>query len=254
MIGIYRIRNLINDKCYYGSSKEIEKRWKRHENELRNNKHNNTILQRAWNKYGSDNIIFEVVEICEEKDLINLEQQYLNKNPEYNVGINASGGDNLTKNPNRTEIINNIVKGIKARYSKMSDQEKKDVYGRSLDKNPKWKGGVSVSYCQTCGKKIGGNSIHCKDHMIYDRAKEKNAFYGKTHTEETKKQLSEKRMGKKPTNMRQVIIDGIIYESLSEASKQTGTPSPTILWRINSKNKKFHNYQSHPVIKAPLSN
>ena len=26
MIGIYRIKNLVNNKCYYGSSKQIEKR------------------------------------------------------------------------------------------------------------------------------------------------------------------------------------------------------------------------------------
>jgi len=62
------------------------------------------------------------------------------------------------------------------------------------------------------------------------------------------------RMGKKPSNMKQVVIDNIIYESLADAAKQTGIPSPTILWRINSKNKKFENYQSHPSIKAPLSN
>ena len=66
--------------------------------------------------------------------------------------------------------------------------------------------------------------------------------------------MSEKRKGKKPTNMRQVEIGGIIYESLAEASRQTGTPSPTILWRIKSKNKKYKNYQSHPPIKAPLIN
>lgn len=254
MIGIYRIRNLVNDKCYYGSSKEIEKRWNRHKNELRNNKHNNSILQRAWNKYGSDNIIFEIVEICEEEELIDLEQQYLNKNPAYNIGKYASGGDNITKNPNRSEIVNSIVNAIKTRYSKMSDQEKKDVYGRSLDKNPSWKGGISMCYCKICGIKISQNAEYCKDHIVYDRAKEKNAFYGKTHSEQVKKSISEKNKGRKPTNMRQVIIDGIIYESLSEASKQTGIPSPTILWRINSKNKKFQNYQSHPSIKAPLSN
>ena len=52
MIGIYRIKNLVNEKCYYGSSKNIEKRWKTHLNQLRNKKHINSILQRAWNKYG----------------------------------------------------------------------------------------------------------------------------------------------------------------------------------------------------------
>jgi group I intron endonuclease len=121
-------------------------------------------------------------------------------------------------------------------------------------KNPNWKGGISMCYCKTCGIKISQNAEYCKDHIVYDRAKEKNAFYGKTHTEETKKQLSEKRMGKKPTNMRQVIINGVTYESVSEASRQTGIQSTTILWRINSKNKKFENYQSHQAIKAPLSN
>jgi predicted GIY-YIG superfamily endonuclease len=39
MIGIYRIRNIINNNCYYGSSKNINKRWKRHKWELKNKKH-----------------------------------------------------------------------------------------------------------------------------------------------------------------------------------------------------------------------
>ena len=43
--------------------------------------------------------------------------------------------------------------------------------------------------------------------------------------------------------MRSVIIDNITYESLAEASRQTGIPCPTILWRINSKNKKYEFYK-----------
>ncbi len=39
MIGVYRIKNKINKKCYYGSSKNIEKRWKTHLNQLKNKKH-----------------------------------------------------------------------------------------------------------------------------------------------------------------------------------------------------------------------
>ena len=42
--------------------------------------------------------------------------------------------------------------------------------------------------------------------------------------------------------MRSVIIDDITYESLAEASRQKGIPCPTILWRINSKNKKYEDY------------
>ena len=81
-----------------------------------------------------------------------------------------------------------------------------------------------------------------------------NPFFGKQHSKDTKKKISESRKGKKPTNMKQVIIDNIIYESLVEASRQTGVPLTTILWRINSKNKKYENYQSHSPIKASLNN
>jgi hypothetical protein len=119
------------------------------------------------------------------------------------------------------------------------------------ERNPNWKGGTSFKYCE-CGTKISpinNTCINCRDKSGIN-----NPFYGKTHSEETKKKLSESRKGKKPTNMRQVIIDDIIYESLAEASRQTSIPSPTILWRIKSKNEKYRNYQSHPTIKAPLSN
>ena len=120
-----------------------------------------------------------------------------------------------------------------------------------METNPNWKGGTSFKYCE-CGVKISpinNTCINCRDKSGIN-----NPFFGKQHSEETKKKLSESRKGKKPTNMRQVIIDDIIYESLAEASRQTGIPSPTILWRIKSKNEKYRNYHSHPTIKAPLSN
>ena len=44
MIGVYRIKNLKNNDCYYGSSKEIEKRFKRHLNELKKDKINFIIF------------------------------------------------------------------------------------------------------------------------------------------------------------------------------------------------------------------
>jgi len=43
--------------------------------------------------------------------------------------------------------------------------------------------------------------------------------------------------------MKKVKIDGIIYESLAEASRQTGVPSPTILWRIKSNKEKYKSYK-----------
>lgn len=251
MIGIYRIRNLINNQCYYGSSKQIEKRIKTHKRELKKNIHINRILQRAWNKYGETNFLFEIVELCETNVLLELEQKYLDLKPKYNIGLKSSGGDNLTKNPNKKKIIEKITNAVRKRYDSMSTEDKKQKHSRPMEQNPNWKGGKSFKYCE-CGakiKSINNTCINCRD-----KSGNNNPFFNKTHSDETKKKLSEKRKGKKPSNMTPVMIDNIIYESLAEASRQTGISSPTILWRINSKNKKYENYQSHPAIKAPLSN
>jgi predicted GIY-YIG superfamily endonuclease len=84
-IGIYRIKNSINNKIYIGSTKNIEARWAKHKALLRHNKHQNAHLQNAWNKYGENAFIFEVIEECKIKDLINREQFFIdNLNPEYN--------------------------------------------------------------------------------------------------------------------------------------------------------------------------
>ena len=122
MIGVYRIKNLINGKCYYGSSKNIEKRWSRHKRELNNNTHINCILQRAWDKYGENNFIFEIIEVCAINVLLETEQKYLDLQPDYNIGIKSIGGDNLTKNPNRGKIIQKMTESVKQRYNSMTDE------------------------------------------------------------------------------------------------------------------------------------
>ena len=240
MIGIYRIRNKINGKCYYGSSKNIEKRWQRHKNQLKNNNHN-PLLQRAWNKYGESNFIFEVVEECKLSILLETEQKYLDTLPEYNIGLTASGGDNLSKNPNKTDIIKRITESIKKRYDSMTENEKKEKHSQPLENNPNWKGGSSFKYCE-CGKRIGYGNKSCLE--CRDKSGKNNPFFGKQHSIETKKKISEKRIG--TYNGKQnipIIIDNIEYCSLGEASKILTIPIVTIRWRVLSKNKKFQNYK-----------
>lgn len=89
-IGIYKIKNIITGKFYIGSSLEIKQRWQRHLKDLENNKHHSIILQRAWNKYGKENFIFEILEECSIENLLILEQEYLdNYLPVYNICPNA---------------------------------------------------------------------------------------------------------------------------------------------------------------------
>jgi group I intron endonuclease len=241
MIGIYRIKNLKNKKCYYGSSKNIEKRWRTHLNNLKNGKHHNAHLQRSWDKYGEDNFVFELVEECDETILLELEQKYLDLNPEFNIGIKSSGGDNLTKNPNKEDIVRRMTQSVRKRYELMSEDERKEKHSQPMDKNPNWKGGTSFKYCE-CGVKISPTNNSCIN--CRDKSGEKNPFFGKQHTEETKQKLSEKRKG--TYNGEQnipIIIDNVEYRSAGEASKILNIPMVTIRWRVKSKNKKFDNYK-----------
>lgn len=89
-IGIYKIENKTTGKLYIGSSLDIRKRWVRHLWDLKNNKHHSIILQRAWNKYGKDDFIFEIIEECTIDNLLTLEQKYLDEYlPIYNICPNA---------------------------------------------------------------------------------------------------------------------------------------------------------------------
>ena len=136
--GIYRILDTRNNKCYYGSSKNIKVRWKRHLNDLKNGNHNNTILQRIWDKYG--NVFkFEVVEFCNEDILLEVEQRYIDKNIDgYNICLNSSGGDNISNNPNREIIIEKIKNSVRKRISDMSEEERKIKYGKNGSDNPNY--------------------------------------------------------------------------------------------------------------------
>lgn len=77
--GIYTITNIINNKIYVGSTtSSIKQRWSSHRNQLKTNKHSNSILQRSWNKNGEENFRFEILEECESEFCLGNEQYWIN--------------------------------------------------------------------------------------------------------------------------------------------------------------------------------
>lgn len=96
MCGIYIIRNTVTDKLYIGKSVDIKKRFNTHKHNLRNGRHCNKYLQRAWDKYGESAFEFCVLEECERDKLNALEiatiEKYANTHDLYNM---TDGGDGL---------------------------------------------------------------------------------------------------------------------------------------------------------------
>nr|YP_010987553.1 GIY-YIG homing endonuclease [Hydrocytium acuminatum]WOR09598.1 GIY-YIG homing endonuclease [Hydrocytium acuminatum] len=68
-----------------------------------------------------------------------------------------------------------------------------------------------------------------------DHSNEKNPFWRKVHTEETKKRISEALKGiPKESLGKKITIDGVFYSSLAEASRQTNHSRKLIRTRLNS--------------------
>jgi len=86
--GIYKIKNTINGKIYIGSSKNIKLRWQQHKYALNHNKHHNIHLNNAWNKYGSDNFKFIIIEYVEPTMMLEREQFYVKQ---YNCNNHDNG-------------------------------------------------------------------------------------------------------------------------------------------------------------------
>lgn len=84
--GIYQIRNTETNKCYIGSAKCFRIRFGQHRNKLRKSAHHSPHLQRAWNKHGAEKFVFEILEVCEQSELLAREQFWLDSaRPAFNV-------------------------------------------------------------------------------------------------------------------------------------------------------------------------
>ena len=67
----------MNGKLYVGSSVDIRMRFGQHKHHLRSGTHRNRYLQNAWNKYGEQSFIFEIVKLCTKDERLELETQHI---------------------------------------------------------------------------------------------------------------------------------------------------------------------------------
>lgn len=121
---IYSITNTKNSKSYIGKTKnKINLRWNQHKSELNNNKSNCKYLQNAWNKYGEESFIFEILAegYFTEDELANLEEIFIKLYGHYNI---------LT-----TSNINHFSKARRNKLSKMLSRRNKERWQDDNYKN-----------------------------------------------------------------------------------------------------------------------
>lgn len=178
LVGIYSIFNLANGKKYIGSSKNIYNRWHEHWHNLKNNKAHNLHLQAAWNKYGEENFVFNVLEYCSEEERFEREQYYIDfMLPEYNFSLQVTA--NIGREISEEQKMQ-ISKTLKKKYAsgELKPFIRKDIMVKNYVYNIKtWKlAGVFNDFASTArafkidkttisGKKIIGR-IYQNDYII----------------------------------------------------------------------------------------
>jgi len=85
--GVYKIQSKIKpERVYIGSAVNIPERWGNHLYRLAKNDHHSIKLQRHYNKYGKNDLVFSIIVGCDKNDLIVTEQFYIDAyNPWFNI-------------------------------------------------------------------------------------------------------------------------------------------------------------------------
>lgn len=159
--GIYKITNKVNNKIYIGSTCCFKERKSKHKTSK-----TDTIISKSIQKYGWNNFIFEIIEYCDVYELEVREQFYLDllqpfkENNGYNILRTVIG--NGWRGHNHTEESKKIMSEKKQGYIPWN----KDKIG------------------------VQEHSLEARKLMSINTTGEKNPFYNKNHTKETKEYLS----------------------------------------------------------------
>jgi group I intron endonuclease len=193
---IYKITNLINKKVYIGQTvQSLKKRKNKHLSELRNKKRPNSHLTLSFHKFGENSFIFETIESCNSlSELSEREKFWIKhyKSNDKNFGYNETEGGTGTAGLNKAilkEMGLKVSKSLKGR--KLSKEHSKKIGLAQKGKIISLEQRKKIS--ETLKRKYKSGELISKPSYVRGN---KHGMYGKTHTKEARKKISEARTGK----------------------------------------------------------
>jgi group I intron endonuclease len=129
-IGVYSITNNINNKIYIGSTtSNFRHRYIQYCSAVKKELNTQPVLHRAFKKYGFENFTFEIVCICNQENVLLMEQFYINKGTDYNsclIAGSLQGYKHPEDSKTRTIIKGNHHCAIKINMYSLNNEFIKD--------------------------------------------------------------------------------------------------------------------------------
>lgn len=232
--GVYTITCLANNKIYVGSTEiKFSKRKYKHFYELERNIHNNKHLQAAYNLYGAENIIFEILEETLPEYAISQEQYWVNmlQTNNKNFGYNK-----------RAVVKSNA--GI--RYTEEQKKNFTGMTGRTHSEETKKKMSASAmgkTFSEVSKKKMSDSR---KGRIITQEwrdniSKANVGKKGKSHTEETKNKIKATKLQKKLSGWVSPLKGRkLSKEDSNKLQKRTGSPEAKEKRALKRRGQKFN--------------
>jgi group I intron endonuclease len=208
MGGIYAIRHASSGRIYIGSAVDIRTRWRIHRKELRKGSHHSCRLQRAWDKYGADAFVFEVLEVVgRREDLVPVEQAYLDHfqtwRPAsgYNIAAKAGSRLGLRCSAETRAKMSEVARSRPPEHWARLAEEARSPEGRArraeLARSPEQRARLLVATTTPEFRAKIAETNRGRKHSDETRAKMSAAQKGKVVSAETRDKLSAAHEGRK---------------------------------------------------------
>jgi group I intron endonuclease len=241
---------------------DFDVRIDRHKRELKLGKHHSIKLQEDYDEC-NDIHAFEFIiyySTYSLQDAIDMEQDLLdNHECYYNISRHSVCGDLISMHPNRDAIVKKISDASRRHVANLSDDDRLELslkskgsnnpmygkrgkdhpaYGNKLTEEHKLKLRLAASGRIVSQETRDKLSAHAKGKPAWNKG-----LKMKPMSDEQKKLVSLAHLGKPNYAVRKKCsCDGIIFDSLTEASEYFGLSRTAIRNKILSSSEKFKNY------------